>query len=265
MKKYISLLIGLVVTCAAFAQRGQVEKAMHDKYAKQYGQPGLDKLNKFMNSKTESSYSFPLYINMKLTEYEDGKEEVSHVKYYANGDNFAFRGVEQEQRGRKQENMTIVFDAKNQSMIMLNEDELKGMALHYGMFQATIQQRVKSVYEEEMKNVKCNKTGKSKSIQGYSCMQYKCAIEDEDDDVKKTGEIWVSNQIKMDAKKGAGFGFWNLYFMDVAGINGMMMEGDFYEDGKLTSKMEITELNKKASYKIDMTKYQMGIQAGDMR
>lgn len=258
MKSIVTFLVCSLLTVTAFAQRGQVERAMEDKYMKEYGQPGLDKLNKFMNSKTEKSYTFSTYMNLRLTEYDKkGKEDVSNIKYYINEENFAFRGIENTQRGRKQENMTIVYDAKNQSMIMLNEEEKSGMAINYGMFGNMMQKSIKNSYESKMEDIKCSKTSKTKTIQGYSCVQYKCV----DKDKKNTGEIWVTGKMVLDTKKGAGFGLWNMYLMDVAGISGMMLEGDFYEDGKLTSKMEVTELNKSANYKIDLTKYKMGIQA----
>ncbi|MEZ5016267.1 MAG: hypothetical protein R2800_04390 [Flavipsychrobacter sp.] len=256
MKLIVTLVVCSLLSTSVFAQRGQVEKAMQEKYMKEYGQPSLDKLNKFMNSKTEKSYSFSTYMNLRLTEYDKkGKEDVSNIKYYINDKNFAFRGIENK-RGRKQEHMTVIYDAKNQSMIMLNEEEQSGMAINYGMFGNMMQQGIKNSYESKMEDIKCSKTSSTKTIQGYNCVQYKCV----DKDKKNTGEIWVTGKMVLDTEKGAGFGLWNMYLMDVAGISGMMLEGDFYENGQLTSKMEVTELNQKANYKIDLTNYKMGIQ-----
>lgn len=140
-------------------------------------------------------------------------------------------------------------------MIMLNEDEKSGMAINYGMFGTMIQQGMKNSYEQKMNDIKCTKTSKTKSIQGFTCKLYQCI----DEDKKNTGDIWVTNEIVLDTKKGAGFGLWNMYLMDVAGISGMMLEGDFYENGKHTSKMQITEFNRKSNYKIDLSNYEMGM------
>lgn len=267
MKYLLPIASFMLVTLCAHAQRGHVEDALQKKYTEQYGQPGANKFNDYMNNtfggKTEDSYTFPLYLNMHFVEYKNGKKkDESDIKYYvdASSGNFAFIGVD---NGKKNsgEDMTMIYDSKNTSMIMVNDAEKTAIAINFGMLMNSgmVQRKAQKKYEDEMQDISCKKTGKSKAIQGYSCIQYQCVDKDED----SKADVWVTDGIPVDVKKASNFGLWNMYFLNSSGIGGMMMEGKFYEDGQLSSSLEITELNKKADHTVNMSDYQMtGIGGG---
>lgn len=261
--KYLLPIVGLMLmSLGANAQRGQVENALQKKYTEQYANPGVNKFNDYMNNtfggKTEDSYKFPLYLKMHLVEYKNGKKkDETYIQYYIDGSsmNFALSGLGDNKGRNSNEDMTIVYDSKNTTMIMLNEGQKTAMAINYGAFMNMgMQSKTAKKYQDDMKDISCKKTGKSKTIQGYNCVQYQCVDNDEDG---KYADVWITDGIVIDLDKASGFGLWNMALMNNAKIGGMMLEGQFYENNQITSSIEITELDKNANYNILMSNYQM--------
>lgn len=261
--KYLLPIVSLtLLTFGAYAQRGHVEDALQKKYTEQYANPGVNKFNDFMNNtfggKTEDSYKFPLYLKMHLVEYKNcKKKDETDIQYYIDGSNmnFALGGISNNKGRNSSEDMTIVYDSKNTTMIMLNEGEKTAMAINYGAFMNMgMQNKATKKYQDEMKDISCKKTGKSKTIQGYNCAQYQCVDNDEEG---KYADVWITDGITIDIDKASGFGLWNMALMNNAKIGGMMLEGKFYENNQMTSSIEITELDKNANHNILMSNYQM--------
>ena len=100
-------------------------------------------------------------------------------------------------------------------------------------------------------NVKCSKSGKTKTIKGYPCEEYVCV--DEDNHTKT--EAWVTNKMQVDFAKASGKSPWGKYFHGLDGMTGMIMQGKFYKNNQLEGSMEVVEVNEKSGYTINMGNY----------
>ena len=259
MKKLLILSVSIFTFSVASAQKEQVEKAMQEKYMKEYGNDGMAKLQDFManmsNAETRPEYKFPISMTMRITDYDKGvKKEPTDIKYHINAteETFAFVGKENKS-GNKE--MVIVYDNKNNAMVMLDEQKKSYMAMNVNAFMsAEMQARKAQGGTKGTGNLKCEKSGKTKSIQGYLCEEYICI--DKDRDTKS--EIWITNKIPVNiakASKGNPIAAYLNGIDGVDGMNGMMMEGMFYEKGQLEALIEITELNEKANHSIILSSY----------
>lgn len=256
MKK-ILVLFGVVISMAQIthAQHKQVHDAMEEKY----GQPGMQKaeawMNNMMNAKTEASYDFPIFMNMHITSYRKGKSEETDMAYYINTakSNFATTTTG-DKKGR---DMLMVYDMKNNSMLMLNTKDKTGMAININAFMSgeQIKQREQGAGGKADADFSCKKTGKSKTIQGYACEQYVC----KDEDRNTRSEIWVTDKVPVNIAQSGGKGPMGAYFGGMHGVGGMMMEGEFYKNETLEAKMEVTKIDPKANMSVKVSDYKMGM------
>lgn len=137
MKNYLLAAICIAATLHASAQRGRIHNAMEDKY----GGPGKQQLqgwmNNMTNAKTEAVYSFPVMMTMHVTNYRNGQpHSETDVKYYINApaQYFGSLGAEDKSRKKKGDEMLMVYDYKNNSMLMLNQTDKTGMAININAF-----------------------------------------------------------------------------------------------------------------------------------
>lgn len=255
--KHIVLLLALCATAqVSTAQRGYVEKSIHDKQMKEHGEPGMAKLQEFMdnmnNAKTKERYDFPMSFVMHMTSYDKGvKKDERDIHYYANGPEqlVAFDGTYAGNKEKSMKDSRVVYDNKNASMIMLNEKDKTYTAMNINAFRSKeMQEKAKNPGS----NIDCKKTGNTKTIRGYACEEYVCVDEEKD----TRSEMWVTNKIAVNmagALKGNSpmkYGFSGLDNM-----NGMLIEGKFYKKDKLEATIETTNIDTKANYSISLGTY----------
>lgn len=252
MKKLLSVLLLFIVVATAHAQRGDVEKAMQEKYMKEHGAAGMAKLEEMMggmmNAKTASEYTFPISMDMQVITYKNGKQDEDMlIKYYLNNsaNNFAFETKD------NNKNMTIVYDTDNNSMVMIDEAQNSYMSMDVNAAKKMGMDYMAKNKTANAGDVDCSKSGKTKTIQGYPCQQMVCI--DKEADTKT--EIWFTNKIPVNIADAAKGGPWAGYFHGLNGMSGMMMEGNFYEHGTLEAAMKVTNVNKAANKKIQLSKY----------
>jgi hypothetical protein len=258
MKK-ILLPALLLISSVALGQRGQVRDKIEEDNYKKHGEPGLEKYNEWMqgkvlNAKIAEQYLFPLSMTMEMTGYKNGKKrEPVRTKYYINSTtaNFATK-IEDE---KKKEQMLMVYDMKANSMLMLDQVKMTGMAININAFMSgeAIANREKNMQNGTGKSDHdCKKTGKTKTILGYHCEEYICT-----DEKKNTrSEIWLSPKVAINmaaSMRGpmAGYaGGWSH-------MAGMMMEANFYKNDQLESSLLVTELNESANMKVVTADYKL--------
>lgn len=250
------ILLAVANTCAQPGS-GYARRAIENKYENENAankQKGMDWMANAMNGKTESEYSFPLSLTMHMTSYKNGeKDKESDMKYYLNVSEKYF-GMKMENEKKKKDEMFIIYDYDNNSSIMLNENDKTGMAVNINAFMSAEAQanRGKNTGDGKYKN-DCNKSGKTKTIEGYSCEEWVCI----DEDRNRRSEIWIAGKLPIDISQS----FMRSPYA-YAGANkmaGMMMEGSFFKNDQIESKMEVTELNQSANYNVKMSDYKMGM------
>lgn len=267
MKHLIIFSLAALAACNAYAQpgRGYVRDAIERKYEndnKDSKAKGEAWLTGMMNGKTESSYSFPLMVNMHVTSYKDGeKRDESNIIYYLNGSQkyFGFKPVEDEtkKKKKKKEEMFTIYDSKNNSMIMLNETDKTGMAININSFMSADAQARRGQGHDNgpVSDVKCTKSGKTKTIQGYPCIEYVCIDEERN---RKT-EAWVTTKLDIDISQSFARSPY-AYLATGKNTGGFLMEATHYKNNQVESKMEVTEVNTKADLTKTIADYKMGMQ-----
>jgi hypothetical protein len=239
MKK-ILLALGLFATLNVNAQDKQVKDIMGDE--------GMQQLLAMMGggAEVEPVYTFPATLNMVVQGYKNGKpQSPTNLAIYINNDKgyFGTKPLDKDEAS----DMLMIFKAETGDVVMLNEKEKTAFAMNT----STIMQSdmIKGIAEDSKKDaadVKCNKTGKTKTINGYPCEQYVC------ENAAKQGryEMWVTNKIKIDLLNSMKDNPFAIYFSKVENVGGMLMQGDFYEKGEQVAHIEVKNVNEKANISI---------------
>ncbi len=251
MKQFSFFVIMILLSITGLAQQGQVEDAMFDKYGKEHLQKGEGWLKNAMGAKVEPEYKFPLMVDMHITSYKKGeKKDETDVTYFINGAAGRFALRTPDERKKKKERMLIIYDHKANAMITLNETDKTGVAMNLNAFMSgeAIRKRNESS-DRDNRNTDCKKSGRKKDIQGYNCEEYVC------EDESSRSEIWITSGISFDLSSVSGRNAWSGYFARTKGLGGMMMEGLFYKNGTLESKVEVTRVNPEENMIVNTTDY----------
>lgn len=196
-------------------------------------------------------YEFDGYIEMTVSEFEDGKEEESNV-YTTYVDSKSFDYGMHFKAPEGDDYSLMIFDTENNLMLTLSDadGEKTGFAIGFTPEQA---EAIAEEAEEEsggdgdvQDSYASYKTGKTKNILGYKCEEY--VIEDDDETVT----MWITRDLNKEMKqtymKNSTFAglFAYAYYTD-----GVVMEY-IIEDKKDGDKSIMTvtdiDLNKKKSF-----------------
>lgn len=246
--KNLLIISCLLISQLSFAQKGQAEKSAKEKAAAESMAMLQEMMAGMTNAETRPVYVFPISMTMRVTEYKGGtKKEATDIKYHVNGteETFAFAGFENEGK-----DMMAVYDSKKSTMVMVDLKKKTYFAMNISAFK-DMEQKMGGGSKPD---IKCSNTGKTKTIQGYSCQQYVCVDKQED----SKGELWVTDKIPVDIAqsfKGSPMAAFFDGIDGVAGMKGMMMAGKFYEKGELQSSIEIAEINTKSNQSITLSNY----------
>lgn len=241
----------LLVSQLTFAQKGQAEKTAQEKHTAE----SMAKLQEMMagmnNAETRPVYIFPIAMTMRVTEYKSGtKKDATDIKYHVNGaeETFAFAGMGNKNAGK---DMMVVYDSKKSTMVMVDLQKKTYVAMNINAFKGMEKQMGGNGSKSE---VKCNKSGKTKSIQGYSCEEFVCV----DKEKGSRAEVWVTDKIPVDIAQSFKGSPMSSFFNSIdgaGGLKGMMMEGKFYEKGELKSGIEMVNINTKANQSVTLSNY----------
>ena len=116
----------------------------------------------------------------------------------------------------------FIIDSENGAAIILNDEKGEKTGIVYGMGalfsslgQTINEEEIPETQEEYLANPNVKKTGRTKTIAGYKCEEYK--YEDE----TSSSEVWITKDVKMNAQDF----FSNLFKVNLyAASRGDMME-----------------------------------------
>ncbi|MBS1588378.1 MAG: hypothetical protein JST52_02065 [Bacteroidetes bacterium] len=254
MKQLLFLLILAQISFSCYAQSGYVRDAMYDKYGRDHEKKGEDWVKNAMSGKVDPEYKFPLMVKMHNTSYKRGEvRDESDITYYVNNAANKFGMRAENGSKKKKEDMLIIYDYIANSMIMLNETDMTGMAMNLNAFMSgdAIAHRNQGKADKQETNNDCKKTGKTKIILGYNCEQYVCVNKDDN----TRSEMWVTTKLIFDMSKTAGRGAMTGLLGYTRGVGGMMMESEFYKNDDLEMKMEVTKVNPNENTVVKTTDY----------
>lgn len=255
MKQLLLTLLTIVITLQVYAQPGRshVENALQDKYMKKYGEPGMNKFNKFAMGKIEAEYEFPQVVHMHFVEYKNGKKkDETDVVFHVNTKQqiFGYSGSDV----NNGEAATIIIDEKNGTMVMLNEKDKTAFAMNtknMGMQNMSKMYQNKVNNSEVYEDVKCSKSTGNRTIANLSCVKYHCVDEEEG----TSADIWVTDKKPMSFEKAGSMTPWTMYLNGVGGVEGTMMAGKFYKKDKLDNEFEVTKLETDSDYTVKTSEY----------
>lgn len=174
--------------------------------------------------KHESSYTFNKKLNYQIT---DKKERVNNLLYHFGDDGAVMNTFDDTE-------MTTILDMKNQVSITIDEEKKTAMVMSTKMLG-----RLMTGGSTKESTATVTKTGETKDILGYNCVEYLIV------DKKQTFNVWITEEITMDYTEIAkGFAKWTKTPInsDLIGSSGLMMEmTSFDKKGNQDMHMLITE------------------------
>lgn len=204
-------------------------------------------------------YNYSGNILMDVQSWEDNGKSEGQIKYKTlmTSDNSGF-AMEFTEEGK--EKSTMIFDYKNEKMIILSDDgETKsGMVTNYAGLAESMEEAAESEVSETNEETDFStyreglkKTGRSKNIAGYKCDEY--IYEDEESIV----EMWMTNQLPAD--------LWaNMFSANVMAAGSMGFYGGFVmemdekvKNSKERTYMLVKEVNKNQSSSLSTKGYQL--------
>ncbi|MEN8230192.1 MAG: DUF4412 domain-containing protein [Bacteroidota bacterium] len=213
----------------------------------------MDALGLSGNVDYETSYDFDAYIQMEVSEYKKNEKLNDHMVYdsYITKDAVDYAMVFKDDNSKS----TIIFDSKNNAMLMLTDSDGEHTGIAMGMDPETLAEEAEE-YEEEsnLDSYKPYKTGKTKTILGYSCDEY--LVDDETSEV----HMWVSEKLGKQVRREmlSNQQTFGAIFYHAAYMDGMVLEYDFLdkENGE-RSVMLVTDLDLNHSHSISTRSYAM--------
>jgi hypothetical protein len=142
----------------------------------------------------------------------------------------------------------IVMDQANSCMIMLNESEKTGLISKLDLSgQAGSTQTGTAAQEDDCK---MTKTGKTKSVSGYNCSEYRCENAD------GISIAWTTNDFGSKINKILGSSSTGTAYK-TEGVEGMVIQYEFHsKSDKSSSIMTIKSIDMKKSSSISLAGYQ---------
>lgn len=205
----------------------------------------------------DQRYDFEGRIVLEMTIYDDDNAAESVIDYYSyfneTTGNAAIevKPVSGDASQSGMSVMTMVFDQKNQSAVMLTSQGEQKTAIVTAM---DIDEEVydEEVYDEEVEESdipEYNKTGRTRTISGYKCEEYKYTEEE------TSMSMWVTNDLnyKVDSKQmeKAGMPVW---YGGEDGM-GMMIEMESFENGRLVMEMVVKDIDMNYSKSVSVDGY----------
>lgn len=204
------------------------------------------------NVEHEEVYNFDAYIQMELTTYKKNGNLDDKVVYdnYLHKEAADYAMVFRD----KGDQSTIIFDTKNSAMLILSDSDGEKTGFATSVDPEALKEEYEEVEEEEaadMDSYKPYKTGKTKTILGYSCDEY--MVKDEGGEV----HMWVSEKLGKEVRKEwmnnkQTFG---TMFMHANAMNGAVLEYDYVDADGSKSVMQVTDLDLNHSHKVDTRAY----------
>ncbi|MGQ8335823.1 hypothetical protein ACUNWD_04680 [Sunxiuqinia sp. A32] len=220
----------------------------------------------------EDSYTFDSKIQMHIESYKsNGKldNEGDFVTYInPEGKNFAYEFIsgDMEQKGKGM----FIMDFTNGAMIILSDDKGEKNGIVYGInLDEAMDDAYDELDEEQIKNINLNpyleKTGRSKSIAGYTCEEYKYNNPEEDTEAS----FWISEKANFKTRD-----YMSSIFKSAAYSRGMpwgfVMESEsINKENNERTLMKVTDIDDNANKKFNLGNYQitnlgsMNIPTGD--
>jgi hypothetical protein len=212
----------------------------------------MDALGLTGNVDYESTYNFDAYIQMEMTEYKKNGDVDGQMLYdsyvHKNNADYAMEFNNDDAKS------TIIFDSENKAMLILTDSDGEKTGFATSIDPEAFEEDMES-YEEENPDVQplnFRKTGKTKTILGYSCDEY--LVEEESSEA----HVWLSEKLGKEVRKEwmTNKQTFGALFAQAYALNGMVLEYDLIDkDGRKEMMMQVTKIDLNHNYKVSTDGY----------
>ena len=211
----------------------------------------MDAMGLTGNVDYEDNYSFDAFIQMEVSEFNKNQKLKDKMMYdsYINKDAVDYAMVFTD----KDTKSTIIFDTKNSAMLILSDSDGERTGFAMGIDPEDMAEKIEEQAEKSgVDSYAPYKTGKTKTILGYSCDEY--LVDDESSEV----HMWASEKLGKQVRREMfnnqqTFG---ALFYHAAYMNGMVMEYDITQKDKgERTVMVVTDIDLNRSNTISTGNY----------
>ena len=220
----------------------------------------MDALGLKGNVDYEGSYDFNAYLQMEVSDYKKNGKLDNKILYdsYVSKDASDYAMVYRDGGDVS----TIIFDEGNSAMLVLSDSDGEKTGFAMGMDPEAMAEAAEEYAEEEMDDhpYAPHKTGRTKTILGYSCDEY--VVEDDN----SRAQMWVSPELGKQVRKkmlsnNQTFG---AAFYHAAYMNGMVLEYEFLDKDEGDKViMQVTDIDLNKSHSISTRGYAVMSMRGD--
>ena len=209
----------------------------------------------------ESAYAFDNLVQMHVESFDEKGKKISDGEFITHLSNdsksmaYEFISGDMAQPGMG----FIIIDAKNNATIILSEENGQKTGLIYGLgsfLQNAGANNVDDIDFSEtpetyLANPNVEKTGRSKTIAGLSCEEYKYT------DENTVSNVWITKDLKMNTQDFFSTLFKTAVYSHGMGWGYMMEATSVNKENGEKSVMEVTKVDKNSNKKVVMSDYQV--------
>lgn len=209
----------------------------------------------------ESTYSFDNLVQMHIESFDEKGKKISDGEFITHLSNdsksmaYEFISGDMAQPGMG----FIIIDAKNNATIILSEEKGQKTGIIYGLgsfLQTAGANNVDDIDFSEtpetyLANPNVEKTGRSKTIAGLSCEEYKYT------DENTVSNVWITKDLKMNTQDFFSTLFKTAVYSHGMGWGYMMEATSVNKENGEKSVMEVTRVDKNSNKKVVMADYQV--------
>ena len=211
----------------------------------------------------ENTYTFDSKIEMHIESYRANGEKESDgdfITYVSPSQkNFAYEFISGD-IGEKGKGLFIM-DIQNKAMIILSDENGTKNGIVYGFdiseLNAADNKDYADLNEEPVENINLNpylqKTGRTKTIEGYQCDEYKYDHPEED----MVSTFWIGKEVKFDTRDWISSVFKSATYSQGMPWGFIMESETINKNNKERSIMQVTNIDNNANKKFDLSSYQI--------
>lgn len=210
-------------------------------------------------TRVEVEYRFPLTMSMVTTGYQNGQKLENNVVVFYLNPARQWLAMPRSNDGKTKAGTPCtglqVFDLRSGTLLVVNTREKRGIVMHLPSL-ATKQaeeRRVRNLPPAGDNGCFCALTGKKKTIEGFSAVEYSCKNPTRD----TRFDMWVTRELKIDLAPPGSRLELNGFLQSAGRLGGIPLEGYYFENGEMKSSMQVTDVNRSAQFFVNTEQYKL--------
>lgn len=202
----------------------------------------------------EPEYRFPLSVTLSGVQYyRNGFKQSNEMRYYINPTRSwmaTCAGENDPAAGTARADAMAVYDFDNNTVLLIAPSRKSALAMELNGA-SCIQNPLAATPKFAEENWKCHKTGKKKIILTLRCEECICV----DAPRKVSSTMWVTFELNTNMAPAGLRSPFAPQLRAAQKTGGVLVEGNFYENGELKSYISMKELNRNANFTLSLDEY----------